>query len=85
MKIEMLEQVKSKMDFNVTRCVMLKCVKNAPWGNWSFTDCSRDSDFCTGYNPDIYFERNKRIMKSASNCEFRLNINTIAKISLNYR
>ena len=41
--------------------------------------CSRDANFCTGYNPNIDFERNKTIMKGVSHCEFWLKMKTIVR------
>ena len=80
MEIEVLEQDKSKMDFNVTRCRYAEMYEEMGLRDIGhLLSCSRDADFCTGFNPDIDFERNKTIMKGASHCDFRLKFNTSDK------
>ena len=80
MEIEVLEQDKSKMDFNVTRCRHAEMYEEMGLTDIGhLLNCSRDADFCTGFNPDIDIERNKTIMKGASHCDFRLKLNTSDK------
>ena len=80
LEIEVLEQDKSKMNFNVTRCRYAEMYEEMGLRDIGhLLSCSRDADFCAGYNPDIDFERNKTIMKGASHCDFRLKLNTSDK------
>ena len=73
LEIEVLEQNKSTMDFNVTRCRYAEMYEEMGVRDIGhLLSCRRDADFCTGYNPDINFERSQTIMKGASHCDFRL-------------
>ena len=68
------------MDFNVTRCRYAEMYEEMGLRDIGhLLSCSHDADFCTGYNPDIYFERNKTIMKGASHCVFCLKLKTSDK------
>ena len=60
------------MNFNFTRCRHAEIYEEMGLRDiGQLLSCRREADFCTGYNPDIDFERNKTIMKEASHCEFR--------------
>ena len=73
LEIYLLEQEKSKMDFNFTRCRYAEMYEEMGLKqSGHLSSCSRDADLCTGYNPDIDFERNQTIMKGASHRDFRL-------------
>ena len=80
LEIEVLEQDKFKMDFIVTRCRYAEMYEEMGLRDIGhLLSCSRDADFCTGYNPDIDSERNNTIMKGASHCDFRLKLITSDK------
>jgi len=72
LEIEMLEESKSRVNYNVTRCryaEMYKEMELADIGH--LLSCGRDGTFCTGYNPNIKLERTQTIMQGASHCDFR--------------
>ena len=72
LEIEVLAESASRFDFNVRRCrysEMYHEMGLAEIGD--LLSCGRDGAFCTGYNPDIRFERTQTMMAGASHCDFR--------------
>ena len=72
LRIEPIEMSAEKMDFNVTRCRYAEMYREMGLGDIGhLLSCSRDGDFCIGYNPEIELTRTQTIMKGASHCDFR--------------
>lgn len=72
LEIEVLEHAPDVLSFNVTRCRY--CESYTEMGLRDVGDilsCSRDADFCIGYNPEIELTRTQTIMSGASHCDFR--------------
>ena len=77
LEIEVLEQNKSKMDFNITRWRYAEIYEEMGLRDiGQLLSCRREADFCTRYNPDIDFEWNKTIRKVAPHCDFWLKMKT---------
>ena len=73
LEIEVLDEAASVMNFNVTRCRYAEMYEEMGLKDIGhLLSCSRDADFCKGYNSEIKFERTQTIMKGAKYCDFRL-------------
>lgn len=76
LQIDVLESTADVFDFNVTRCRYAEMYREMGIGEiGDLLSCGRDGSFCTGYNPDISFERTQTIMKGAAHCDFRYRLN----------
>jgi len=72
LEIEMLEESKSRVNYNVTRCRYAEMYKEMGLADIGhLLSCGRDGTFCTGYNPNIKLKRTQTIMQGASHCDFR--------------
>ena len=77
MEIEVLEQDKSRMDFNLIQCRHAEIYEEMGLRDIGhLLSCCREADFCIGYNSNIDFERNNTITKGATRCDFRLKMKT---------
>ena len=75
LEIEVLDESASGMNFNVTRCRYAEMYEEMGLKDIGhLLSCSRDADFCKGYNSEIKFERTQTIMKGAKYCDFRLKL-----------
>ena len=75
LEIEVLEEAASVMNFNVTRCRYAEMYEEMGLKDIGhLLSCSRDADFCKGYNSEIKFERTQTMMKGAKYCDFRLKL-----------
>ena len=75
LEIEVLDEAASVMNFNVTRCRYAEMYEEMGLKDiGQLLSCSRDADFCKGYNSEIKFERTQTIMKGAKYCDFRLKL-----------
>lgn len=78
--IDVIESSKEKLRFNVTRCRYAEMYKSMGLANLGeHLSCNRDGKFCTGFNPDIKFERNQTIMEGSEYCDFHYELPTQAK------
>jgi fumarate reductase iron-sulfur subunit len=72
LQIEVLEQNKRNVSFNVTRCRYAEMYKELGIPELGYLlSCGRDSAMIQGYNPKIKFTRTQTIMEGASFCDFR--------------
>ena len=70
--IETLEASAETLDFNVLRCRYAEMYREMGLGRIGhLLSCSRDGDFCIGYNPDMTLTRTQTIMGGARHCDFR--------------
>ena len=75
LEIDVLDEAASVMNFNVTRCRYAEMYEEMGLKDIGhLLSCSRDADFCKGYNSEIKFERTQTIMKGAKYCDFRLKL-----------
>jgi hypothetical protein len=80
LSIELLEEGRDKLDFNVTRCRYAEMYHGMGLGEIGhLLSCNRDGLFCTGYNPDIELTRTQTIMQGASHCDFRYRLKSEAE------
>lgn len=72
LEIEMQGVSEDTMAFNVTRCRYAEMYREMGVGRIGhLLSCSRDGDFCIGYNPDMKLTRTQTIMQGADHCDFR--------------
>lgn len=72
LEIETLHASPERLDFNVRRCRYAEMYQEMGLGRIGhLLSCSRDGDFCIGYNPEMKLTRTQTIMKGASHCDFR--------------
>lgn len=72
LEIETLHAAPDRLDFNVHRCRYAEMYRDMGLGRIGhLLSCSRDGDFCIGYNPDMKLTRTQTIMGGASHCDFR--------------
>lgn len=77
LKIDVIESSKQKLRFNVTRCRYAEMYKSMGLSDLGeLLSCNRDGKFCTGFNPDIRFERNQTIMEGNEYCDFHYELPT---------
>lgn len=73
--IEFVERSASRLDFNVTRCRYAEMYRELGVPELgALLSCSRDGEFCRGYNPAIRMERTQTIMQGATHCDFRYSL-----------
>ena len=71
LRIEVLEQGKSRYRFNVTRCRYAEMYKELGISEYGvLLSCGRDSAMVEGFNPRIKFTRTRTIMEGADHCDF---------------
>jgi hypothetical protein len=70
--IDFLTQTPDRLEFNVTRCRYADMYRElGVLELGTVLSCSRDGEFCRGYDPDISMERSRTIMQGATHCDFR--------------
>jgi hypothetical protein len=72
LEIEIIESTASKYSFDVTRCKYAEMYNKLGFGDLGdIFSCTRDFEFCGGFNPDVNLVRTQTIMQGASHCDFR--------------
>jgi predicted ArsR family transcriptional regulator len=72
LEIEMLDQSKARLDFNVRRCRYAELYRDLGLAELGVVlSCNRDAALIEGFNPTVKFERSQTIMEGASFCDFR--------------
>ena len=72
LEIEMIEETRSKLSYNVTRCRYAEMYKAMGLGEIGhLLSCQRDGTFCEGYDERLKLTRTQTIMQGASHCDFR--------------
>jgi hypothetical protein len=71
LRIQVLEQSKSRYRFNVTRCRYAEMYKELGISEYGvLLSCGRDSAMVEGFNPRIKFTRTRTLMEGADHCDF---------------
>ncbi len=77
LEVEVIESTVSAYSFDVTRCKYAEMYNELGFGDLGdIFSCTRDFEFCGGYNPDVKLERTQTIMQGASHCDFRYTLDT---------
>lgn len=72
LRIDVLKQDATTMDFNVTRCRYAEMYREMGLGEIGhLLSCQRDGTFCEGYDKRLKLTRSQTIMQGASHCDFR--------------
>lgn len=77
LRIDVLRQDATTMDFNVTRCRYAEMYREMGLGEIGhLLSCQRDGTFCEGYDKRLKLTRSQTIMQGASHCDFRYRLET---------
>ncbi|MDB5349187.1 MAG: hypothetical protein JWN86_434 [Planctomycetota bacterium] len=72
LEIEIVEQSRDRLDFNVTRCRYAELYRALGMADLGSTlSCCRDFALIEGFNPAVSLTRTQTIMEGASHCDFR--------------
>lgn len=72
LEVEILESNSERYSFDVTRCKYAEMYRSLGYGDLGeIFSCTRDFEFCSGFNPDVKLVRTQTIMQGASHCDFR--------------
>jgi len=72
LEIEVIDQDKDRLDFNVTRCRYAEFFKELGLAEMGYlVHCNRDHAMIVGFNPDLELTRTQTIMQGATHCDFR--------------
>ena len=75
LEIDVLEDSKDKVAFNVTRCLYAEMYQELGMEDLgSILSCGRDGALSTGFNHRIKLTRNKTIMEGHGHCDFRYSV-----------
>ena len=70
--VEVLEQTRDHLDFNVTRCRYAEFYKELGLAEVGYLlHCNRDHAMTAGFNNDIELTRSQTIMEGGTCCDFR--------------
>ena len=70
--IKVINSDNQEYSFNVTRCKYAEMYKKLGYPDLGeIFSCTRDFEFCAGFNPGIKLQRTQTIMEGASHCDFR--------------
>ncbi|MDR3435420.1 L-2-amino-thiazoline-4-carboxylic acid hydrolase [Telmatospirillum sp.] len=70
--IDWLRVEADHLDFNVTRCRYAEAYRALGVADiGGLLSCSRDGEFCAGYDPRMKLTRTQTIMEGADHCDFR--------------
>lgn len=75
LEFDIIENSPSRYSFDVTRCKYAEMYNEFGYGDLGeIFSCTRDFEFCGGFNPDVKLERSQTIMGGASHCDFRYSL-----------
>jgi len=75
LEVDIIESSPAKYSFDVTRCKYAEMYNELGYGDLGdIFSCTRDFEFCFGFNPDVKLERTQTIMQGASHCDFRYSL-----------
>ena len=76
LEIEVINSDKQEYSFNLIRCKCAEMYKKLRYPDpGEIISCTRDFEFCSGFNPGIKLQRTQTIMGGASHCDFRYSSN----------
>ena len=72
LEIEVIHSDNQEYSFNVTRCKYAEMYNELGYADLGeIFSCTRDFEFCSGFNSEIKLRRTQTIMGGASHCDFR--------------
>ncbi|MBC8453335.1 MAG: L-2-amino-thiazoline-4-carboxylic acid hydrolase, partial [Chloroflexi bacterium] len=75
LEVDIIESNESRYSFDVTRCKYAEMYNELGYGDLGeIFSCTRDFEFCSGFNSDVKLERTQTIMQGASHCDFRYSL-----------
>lgn len=75
LEVDIIESTPSKYSFDVTRCKYAEMYNELGYGDLGdIFSCTRDFEFCSGFNSDVKLVRTQTIMQGASHCDFRYSL-----------
>ena len=75
LEVDIIESNETRYSFNVTRCGYAEMYNQLGYGDLGrIFSCTRDFEFCAGFNPDVKLERTQTIMQGDSHCDFRYSL-----------
>jgi len=77
LEVDILESTEKRYSFDVTRCKYAEMYNELGYGDLGeIFSCTRDFEFCAGFNSDVKLERTQTIMQGASHCDFRYSLDS---------
>lgn len=81
LEVDIIESSPTTYSFDVTRCKYAEMYNELGFGDLGeIFSCTRDFEFCAGFNPDVKLERTQTIMQGASHCDFRYSLDDPKKL-----
>jgi hypothetical protein len=75
LEVDIIESNANRYSFDVTRCRYAEMYNELGYGDLGeIFSCTRDFEFCAGFNSDVKLERTQTIMQGASHCDFRYSL-----------
>ncbi|MBP38117.1 MAG: L-2-amino-thiazoline-4-carboxylic acid hydrolase [Dehalococcoidia bacterium] len=72
LEVEIIENNANRYSFDVLRCKYAEMYNELGYGDLGdIFSCTRDFEFCAGFNPKVKLERTQTIMEGSSRCDFR--------------
>jgi hypothetical protein len=75
LEVDIIESSRTRYSFDVTRCKYAEMYKSLGFGDLGdIFSCTRDFEFCNGFNSEVKLKRTQTIMQGASHCDFRYSL-----------
>jgi hypothetical protein len=76
LEVDIIESSPTRYSFDVTRCKYAEMYNSLGYGDLGdIFSCTRDFEFCNGFNSEVKLQRTQTIMQGASHCDFRYSLN----------
>ncbi|NCG40635.1 MAG: hypothetical protein GWP30_06550 [Actinobacteria bacterium] len=75
LEVDIIESSPTRYSFDVTRCKYAEMYKSLGFDDLGdIFSCTRDFEFCNGFNSEVKLKRTQTIMQGASQCDFRYSL-----------
>ena len=75
LEVDIIESSLTRYSFDVTRCKYAEMYKSLGFDDLGdIFSCTRDFEFCNGFNSEVKLKRTQTIMQGASHCDFRYSL-----------
>jgi hypothetical protein len=75
LEVDIIESSPTRYSFDVTRCKYAEMYKSLGFDDLGdIFSCTRDFEFCNGFNSEVKLKRTQTIMQVASHCDFRYSL-----------
>ena len=75
LEVNIIESTLSRYWFDVTRCKYAEMYKTLGFADLGdIFSCTRDFEFCNGFNSEFQLKRTQTIMQGATHCDFRYSL-----------